>query len=151
MKLDASLDWDEQEHRLIYASNRLVARIQNELPQMDSVWKIELSPIEQLDGIVHAFCAGLPLTYGHHFKPLNPIRNGVWELKTADLRVFGWFEKKDCFVAWTLDLTDTIKRGNLYQGYVNETVFYRDRLALDEPKFIPGNNPHDVVSDFSFP
>lgn len=65
--------------------------------------------------------------------------------------MFGWFSKKDCFIGVAANPTDLVKRHNLYNGHAMEVVRFRNALSLDEPKFIPGDNPHDVVSDFSYP
>lgn len=91
------------------------------------------------------------ITYEWHFKPLTHIEDGIWELKTADLRIFGWFFVRDCFIGSAANLTDTIKQLHLYRPYVQEAVRLRDALDLDIPKFIPGDDPHAVVSDFDYP
>jgi hypothetical protein len=49
------------------------------------------------------------------------------------------------------NLTDNVKRHRLYYGYANEAARFRDRLDLDAPKFVPGDDPHAVVSNFSYP
>ena len=121
------------------------------LPGLDSTWKIEQPPVEQLDDLMEVFCSGSPLTYGWQFKCLTHVAEGVWELKTADVRLFGWFHKKDCFIAAVADTADRIKTHKLYEGYGRiEVINFRKALDLDDPKFIPGDNPHDVVSNFSY-
>src|SRR4051812_27179079 len=97
-KIYPALDPREHEWRLFYALPRLRAWIERTLPTLESSWKIEESPVEQLDALIYVFCSGQPLAYGQQFKPLRHIRDGIWELKTADLRVFGWFHTKDCFI-----------------------------------------------------
>ena len=151
-KLDPDLGVGKQEFRTIYVSPRLRKWIESDLPHFESTWNVELSPIEQLQAFVEeVFCPGATLTFGQQFKPLTHIRDGIWELKTADLRVFGWFYKKDCFIGSAADMTDKIKRHRLYFGYVNEADRFRDGLNLNEPKFVPGEDPYAVVSDFSYP
>jgi hypothetical protein len=151
-RLDPDLEPPIQELRCIYVSPRLKTWIENDLLTLESTWKIELTPQEQLQAFVEeAFCPGAPLTYDWHFKPLTHIRDGIWELKTADLRMFGWFYVKDCFIGSAANLTNTIKRLNLYKPYVEEAVRFRDALDLNNPKFVSGDNPHAVVSDFGYP
>jgi hypothetical protein len=82
---------------------------------------------------------------------LRPAGDGVWELKTADLRVFGWFHAKDCFLGHCADTAERVKEHRLYTGYVGEVVRFRDSLPLDEPKYIPGEDPDAVVSNSSYP
>jgi len=151
-KLDAQLEPPQQELRMVHAGPKLVGWIRDTLPGLESTWKIEQSPIEQLDDLMQVFCSGEPLTYDWHFKSLTHVADGVWELKTADLRIFGWFHKKDCFIGVIADTADRIKQHHLYEGYSRvEVIGFRNGLDLDAPKFVPGANPHDVVSNYAYP
>lgn len=150
-KLDPALEDDEQEERLIYMSDRVANWLVNELPEMGSSWDIETPPDEQLSALVQEYASGAILTYEWQFKPLNPIGEGVWELKTADLRVFGWFPCKDCFVAVVADRKDRILEHGLYAGYRNTVAWFRRDLPLDEPKFVEGEDPNAVVSNYTLP
>ena len=122
------------------------------LPDLGSTWNIELSPLEQLAAFIETYASGEPLVFGRSFKPISHVSGGVWELKTADLRVFGWFPSQDVFIGHAANLSETIKsvRG-MYHGYANEVVHYRKNLDLNEPKFVPGDDPNAVVSAFSYP
>ena len=104
VKIDPSLEAGELEHRLIYATPICWNRIENELGGYASTWSIEETPIQQFDALLEVFCSGETLTFDRRFKPLNHLGAGIWELKTADLRLFGWFAHRDCFVATTIDL-----------------------------------------------
>lgn len=150
-KLDTGLADDEQEYRRIFASTRLHDWFRDELPKLQSNWNVEQSPCEQLDDLLWTYGSGEPLTYGWKFNPITPIGDGVWELKTADLRVFGWFAQKDCFVGWRAEHADHIKKYNLYNGFRGETVRFRNSLPLDEPKFVAGDDPNAVISNFNYP
>ena len=148
-RLDPVLPAGEQEFRLIYTSDRLKTWLEQNLPSLASSWKIEESPAEQLDALIAIFAAGDQLTFEWQFKPITPIGDGVWELKTADVRVFGWFPLKDHFIGYVADTAERVKQYNLYYGYRGEVVRFRDQLPLDEPKFVPGDNPDDVVSNYT--
>jgi hypothetical protein len=151
IKLDPELDPDFQEDRLIYMSPGLDACIKSELGKLESALGLQLSPEQQFDALVEVFCSGEPLLIGEHFKCLHHIKHAVWELRTPDLRVFGWFPQKDCFVGVFAHDATYIKQHDLYRGYITQTVRFRDLLDLDEPKFIAGDNPHDVVSNANYP
>lgn len=148
VKLDPGLEQDELEFRVILMLPRAQEWIENVLPTLSSTWNIEVSPTEQLVGLVADFASGLELTPGEKFHPIRPTDRNVWELKTADLRIFGWFAKKDCFVCVSIENADRLKQmPGLYGGYRDEVVRYRDLLALDEPKCVQGVNIHDVLSN----
>src|SRR5262245_4858060 len=117
-KLDPGLDHGEREWRCIYGIPLFKDRVQNVLPTWESEFKIEESPSRQFDALAYVFCSGVTLTFGHQFHVLIPATNGIWELKTADLRIFGWFWKKDCFIATNLELAAYIKRHDLYRGFL---------------------------------
>jgi len=147
VKLDPALVASVQEMRVIYMSPDLKRRIEEAVPAMGSNWNIEVTPLEQLDALVALFAAGDQLVLPNDFRPIQHIKDGIWELKTADLRMFGWFYKKDCFVGHRIDQTQHIKDHKLYYGYATEVARFRDQLDLDEPKFVPGDDPNDVVSN----
>ena len=134
----------------MYASPEFKSWLEDELPVLESDWGIESTPKEQFIERHAVFAAGECLYFGNHIRPLTPVTHGVWELKTQDLRIFGWFPARDCFVAHRGQQATFIKRHNLYTGYVGDVVRFREALDLDEPKFIPGDDPRVVVSNFSF-
>jgi hypothetical protein len=151
-KYDPELAPKQREIRTFYASQRMQKWVTEDLPKLESTWKIEQSPQEQLSELLdEIYCPEEPLTFGRQFRPLRYIVDGIWELKTADLRVFGWFFAKNCFIASAANLTDLIKRLHLYLPYQEEAVRVRNQLDLDDPKFVPGDDPHAVVSNFTYP
>lgn len=150
-KLDV-LEQHVQEFRQFYASPALQQWLTGTLPGMVSSWRIELSPEEQVVALLEIYCRGERLAYGTQFKPLTHITDGVWELKTDDIRIFGWFSRRDCFIGVVADDATRIKAHNLYFGHANVTVRrFRDTLDLVAPKFVPGDDPHAVVSNFDYP
>jgi hypothetical protein len=150
-KLDPALEANEQEWRTVYALARLRPRFENDLPTWVSTWRVEVTPAQQIDALLEVFCSGETLTFGPQFKPLVHLKDGVWELKTPDIRLFGWFPIKDCFIGGALDLAFNVKNHNLYRGYAGEVAHYRGQLDLDDPKFVPGDNPNAVVSNYTYP
>lgn len=145
-KLDA-LEANQQEFRCIYLSQKLKDWMHNDLPRLQATWQTELTCQEQVAELVQGFCAGDELDSSTQFHALRPYGQGVWELKTGDVRIFGWFAKKDHFVGVVAHDAYFVKRHDLYHGLVGEVVRYRDALDLDNPKFVPGDDPHAVVSN----
>lgn len=146
------LEANVQEFRAIYVSPDLHRWITDMLPGMASACGVELTPGEQVFALAELFCAGERLAYEFQFKPLTHIVEGVWELKTTDVRIFGWFSRKDCFIGAVADDATRIKEYHLYFGYADVTTRrFRDGLDLDEPKYVAGDDPHAVVSNFDYP
>jgi hypothetical protein len=150
IKVDPQLDPREQEDRLFYILPRLEEWFTMTLPDLESTWNIEITPLEQVYALIADFCTGKTLTYGEQFKEMTHIRDGIWELKTADIRIFGRFCKMDCFVGANAGLTRDIKGSSLYTNICIEAANRLDQLDLDEPKFISGKDPRNVVSAFDF-
>jgi hypothetical protein len=150
-KLDPALEPNEREWRWIYALPPFKSRVEIDLPHWTSHWKVEESPTQQMDALLEVFCSGETITYGPQFKPLVHLGDGIWELKTPDLRLFGWFSKRDCFIAGALDTAFNVKSYNLYPGHAGVVCHLRSHLDLDEPKFVPGNDPNVVVSNYDYP
>jgi hypothetical protein len=94
-----------------------------------------------MDDLLSKWIAGAPMRYGRMFQDLMPSRHEVWEMKTADLRVFGWVYRPRVFIAALLDYADWYKPPTQIKSY-NEArdrvVALRDALDLDEPKFATG-------------
>lgn len=150
-RIDPVLSSREQEWRSIYILPDLKHWLENELPIMGSTWNLEQTPAEQLDDLIATFCAGETLTFEWQFRPLRYVSGGIWELKTADLRMFGWFHQRDCFIGADANSAEFIKEHNLYQGYGGQVARHRDALDLDEPKYIHGSDPNAVVSNYDIP
>ncbi len=150
-KWEVDLRPPQQEERLIYVSPRLTEWLERDLPPLVSSWDLEETPLQQVYAFVSIFIAGDTLVFCHQFSPLRPIGDGAWELKTADVRIFGWFPIRDCFVGVSANEAWRVKASNLYAGYRGEVVRFRNELALDEPKFVEGDDPNAVVSAFDYP
>lgn len=155
-RYDPALDPDEQELRLMHTSSKLKGWLENELSRLTSQWDSTNSPEMQFDDLMATYASGLPLILDTQFKvfrprPIEPLGDGVWYLKTPDLRIFGWFYARDCFIGVVADTAHHVKTYDLYQGYRGEVMHYRNNLDLDLPKFIPGTDPNAVISNYDLP
>ena len=145
-KVDPTLDDDELEQRAIYLLEGGSARVTTLFATMVSQWKTEVTPAEQLDELVYNFTTGGELDFPRQFRDLTHHREGVWELKAPDLRLFGFFARKDCFICTDVADANVVKQLG-YSGYIEQGAFRRGQLDLDPPKFIPSKRPQDVVSN----
>jgi hypothetical protein len=101
---------------------------------------VSVKPYDQLFGRFDEFCAGKPFEYGRMFKSLEPKKSAVWELKTADVRVFGFFARRDCFVAVAGEMKSALRR---YDKHIGIVADIRGRLALP---WVAGGEIDDVIS-----
>jgi hypothetical protein len=154
-RYDPELPAHELEIRLFLASERVAKWIEEKLPELKQDLDRELNPVEEFYALMANFCGGTVLEIPRDFHPMRAVgrdgnHQGVWELRTIDLRIFGWFPVKDSFVAVSAHPAKKVKDEGLYHGPVNEVVDFRHRLNLDEPKFISGDDPNAVVSNFDY-
>lgn len=138
-QLGGGLDENEQPIRLLYAFPHVVEWLENTLPGLEPILDDgRQSPLEQLDDLLHDFAAGEDLSYYQRSHSMRPTEHGVWELKTPDVRLFGWFKSKGVFVIANANSAFLCKKHKLYAGYREDTVRRRDVLDLDMPKFVLG-------------
>lgn len=146
VRVNVELDAGDSIERLVFAYPKFVEWAQNVLPlTQSSIAELAEQPDEQVDALLHDFISGVRMGYGKRYKRLQPGEQEIWELKTADIRLFGWFARKHVFV---ITAGEEKKRLNviegLYGGYRNEAARLRDTLDLDPPKYIPGDEIDDL-------
>jgi hypothetical protein len=79
----------------------------NDVPKLETGrLNSSLTPSEQLDDILHTWIAGEQVRYSRMFQDLMPAEDEVWEMKTADLRIFGWMYLPRYFIAVFGDYAD---------------------------------------------
>jgi hypothetical protein len=99
------------------------------------------SPKDQLDDILRVWITGRAIRFGKMFQDLMPREDEVWELKTVDLRVFGWMYQPRKFIAVFADYADLYKPPNARKSYRDakaKVLAARRNLDLDEPKYATG-------------
>lgn len=141
----------ELETRTLYVAKSAKTWIEQKLPNLSSGSNSEIEPSGQLDDLLALFCNGGKLRHGRQFHIMHPRTEGVWELKTPDLRLFGWFPERDCFVLVCCEAVRPIKARragqlDLYQKCINQVIGFRQSLPLDDPKFVTGDNEDGVIS-----
>jgi hypothetical protein len=141
------LEADEQPMRLLYGTPNFVTWLADRLQAAEtSPISDTLSPAQQLDQIFYNFVSGRPLIYSRQYRFIRAESHAVWELKTPDLRIFGWFMAKDCFVAVFGDWADKVKDFDLYRGYRLEIRRIRRELGIGQNLCVKGTDPDEVLS-----
>ena len=136
------LDPGELAQRAIYGCPEFVQWIAKDLPRLEAGrLRAADTPAEQLDNAMYRWIAGKHIQYDRMFKDLMPMRDEVWEMKTADIRVFGWVYRPCVFIAVFADYADLYKGKTAKKSYESakqRVITARSRLSLDEPKFTAG-------------
>jgi hypothetical protein len=144
-KINVPLDRGEFEERRFYALPAYMNDSTNVVPALQAGrLNAPQSPIEQLDDILHRWIIGRPMRYGRWLKDLTPQSSETWELKTADLRIFGWIYRPKIFIGAFIGYTDDYKRHRnqpareSYEDARDRVIQIRTKLDLDPPKFVTG-------------
>jgi hypothetical protein len=126
--------------REIYGVPAMRQWIETTLPSLPTEHGTALSPSEEFYDLLFNFISSEgELRYGTMFKDLIPAKDELWELKTWQLRIFGWFYRKDCFIAVHADQTVNVKRQSSgYRNSISKVISVRQAINLDEPKFVGG-------------
>jgi hypothetical protein len=140
VRLGGGLLPNEQVQGRLYAFPHVIDWFENVLPVLQSeLGDGRQDPLEQVDDLVHDFVAGTNLDYWERSHSMRPEVPGVWELKTPDVRLFGWFHLRLTFVIAEVNTAFKCKKHDLYPGYRDSVIRRRDALDLNEPKFITGS------------
>lgn len=147
-RIRVKLERNEYDDRWFYASPDFDDWLRNEVVRMRAFYSEDIKPALQALAILKQFNSGTPFRGTHMFKQLSPHRDDIWELRTPDLRFFGWFHRVDCFIAHRGDTFERLKNDKaLYELHRIECRDFRREIDLDEPKCIPGGKQDDVVSE----
>jgi hypothetical protein len=147
VKIDVDLARD-QPLRLLYGTPQFIAWLQDVLGGGVQPPRLlgHSSIAEQIDDLFYSFLSGEQLIFTKQFHVIRAEENAIWELKTPDVRIFGWFMAKDCFVAVFGNWADTIKDHDLYRGYRIAIRRLRRELGIDATLCVKGVAPDDVLS-----
>ena len=149
VRIEVDLDDEKQTWRCLYGTPEFVAWLQGVLPNLETgVMDAELSPSEQVFALFADFIEGQHFEEDRRFRRLRRTPDlSVWELKTIDVRIFGWFAAMDMFVCAFGDHKERILKLDSVGAYMAKTDYVRAKLDLDEPKFIHFEEYANVLSD----
>ncbi len=115
------------------------------LPNLPKDRGRNLTPLGQVDALFHDYVIGRPMVYDHARRRLDPQNNNIWELKTEDVRVFGWFARRSHFIAVTAAMRKDLVPASRYTPFITDVAAFRQNLPLDPPKTTTGVSHNDVL------
>ena len=139
---------DELPERGLFGTARLFYFLDKELPSIPSRDPL-LSSKEQVSNLFGRYLKNKPLVLQSPISPIRHLEQGIWELKTLDVRVFGWFANKDTMILDAGCDVKLLKAGNLaYSGFINQTNYIRKSLGFSSADYIQGTTPNDILTKF---
>ncbi|HJU19996.1 MAG TPA: hypothetical protein VJ770_26385 [Stellaceae bacterium] len=145
IRYEPDLESDEFPERYAYFTPDFDTWLAATLAEMGCRHGRNRTPYEQAEQILYDFVIGRRLAYGSAYHPLDPLAYHVWELKTPDLRLFGWFPKRRHFVIVCGELKDNLKKYSDYTPYIQKVISFRNALDLDKPKAVTGVSQNEIL------
>lgn len=105
-----------------------------------------LSPVEQVETAFQQYAYNPAFRNANAIVNLTPQYDGIWEFKTDDARVFGWFYQRRVFIACSGDFKFRLDR-KAYDAHVNDAKSCRRHLDLQRPDYVYGRRllPRDYL------
>jgi hypothetical protein len=133
--------------RYVFATPDCAAWAAGALRQIPKSDTTQALPWAQFEAKLRSYCDGDSLQY-QDLHIAKPHERGVWEFKTVDVRVFGWFPDKDYLILHTGEDAEKLHDNlMLYKPFIDATADYRDALPPGLPGPLMGKELSDVVSD----
>jgi hypothetical protein len=129
--------------RKLYAFPQCLEWMRNDVPKLVTGRVASaFTPHEQLIVRLRQWMAGDPMAYGRMFRDMEPRSDAVWELKTADLRLFGWMHQPRELILVCGGYADDYKEPTKKRTYAEDrrkVVSARETLDLDGNKYVVGD------------
>lgn len=136
--------------RHIWVTREFAEGFEQELTRLTVGDPDSVPPIEQIWARIRFFSDGRKMVYPYDLRNLRPIGEGIWELKTLDVRLFGWFPFKDCFVIHAMADANVLhdeKNSDLWKPYVDLVSAYIRELGIPALNPILGAETQNVLSN----
>jgi hypothetical protein len=129
--------------RHLYAYPRSFRWMKETVPTLvTGRWESAFTPREQLILRVKEWLSGDEIKDGPMFQAMrHPKGSDVWELKTDDIRLFGWMYQRKKIIIAAHGYADHYKEPTKIKDYADDVravMSARDALPLDGPKFVKG-------------
>lgn len=146
-KVQIRLASPDRERRTLYVLPHVEKWIRNELKELTPFEPTDISPLMQAFALFKMFISGEALAEGTEFRLMRPLESDVYELKSADLRFFGWFYRPGTFIVVAADTMEQVHLvDGLSSAYRNEVIKTRESIDLDPPKYEQGASISHVFS-----
>ncbi|MFV1530588.1 hypothetical protein VWX96_17120 [Phaeobacter sp. A90a-4f] len=142
VKMKGNLRPHEQPNRAMYASHEVIEWFKTTLPKAksDGVIPGALKPSHQVAAKIHAFVVGEDMAGELEPHVMRPEDKAIWVIKTADVRLYGWFTDTCIFVIVCAALKNMLEEEKtLYDEMVQRSAAFREQLDLDHPKYVEGS------------
>lgn len=141
------LDPPDVSRRRLFALPAVTTWLGQTLPSVTQHNPDDISPRDQVFVLIKMFLSGEAMEEGGQFRLMQPVEDDVYELKSSDIRIFGWFYRPAVFVATSVDTMERVHTiQGLSSGHRNSVKYVRQNIDLDPPTHIEGASVSYVFS-----
>ena len=147
MTISGNLRRHQRAERLLMATAGAMAVLAQDLKTMtsDNFHPGSQSPLEQTADIFNRFISGDPM--GHPLPPheMSPQGNGVFRLRTPDLRFDGWFPNTNFFVIAAIHTKQQCKAPGFNDAIYAQVLATRQAIGLNGGTFMTAGDYRDLI------
>lgn len=146
-KFTVNLGRGELPRREIYLARDAQRFVDETLRGLTAFEADDLSPAEQMVTLIRRYISGEAMEEDDDFKLMIPVDDDVYEFRTPDVRLYGWFYRPSIFIAVSAATMEQIHSINgLASGHRNGVSHCRANVTLDPPKYNQGASADDVLA-----
>jgi hypothetical protein len=135
----------KQPLRLLFLAPTLTDWLNDDLQGLVAGRGRDLSPYEQVYAIFTEYVYESGFSGVGDFVNIIPQSQGVYEMKTTDVRIFGWFYRPCQFVAVVGDLKKNLIGTNLVSTHRKTVTGFRKSFHLDKPEFVRNQHVRELL------
>ncbi|MFQ5534690.1 MAG: hypothetical protein ACE5EM_07715 [Sphingomonadales bacterium] len=139
-RIEPGLGPSEQYYRMLYASPQFLNWLERQLKNEPKDRHRNISPYEQVNQLFYEFVCGSQMVYDENMKKLKPLGSNVWEMKTTDVRIFGYFYRTAKFIAVCGEMKKRLRRSRAYDPFKAEVGNFMNHVDLNPPKAMREDN-----------
>ncbi len=135
---------NEMPVRVLLASQAFCRWAEEELSKLPAKPGRDLTPFEQVSDVFRRFVVDPNFKGTGVFQNIIPQGEGVYEIKTTDMRIFGWFYRRGIFITHAGAPKGGLRFPEIAAIRKTITVF-RKQLRLEEPPYIRSSFISDLL------
>ena len=131
--------------RMLYLSAKMEIWMDSVLPYLPRDRCAQMLPLEQVEAIFESYISDPHFSGVGLIQRISPTPKGVVEMKTVDVRIFGWFWRPGQIIVHHGGLKKNLKDTEAVNLIREDVVSYRNSLNLDHPPFTTSDHIHALL------
>lgn len=137
----------QQALRLLMACSGAMGVLRRDLAGMtsDDFFPGSNTPLMQAADIFNRFVAGEGLDHPLPPHEMSPLGEGVWRIRTPDLRFDGWFPERNFFVIAAVNTKNQCKLAGFNDAICQHVIIERQTVNLNNGTYVTSEDYRDLI------